>query len=104
MKTVKEIADENDFLRRTFMGGKVLMTPGVSHCTYKEEILLAVREFNNFHKGNDPYGEHDCAVFEVHGQKFIFKIDYYDKNYEYGVDPKEEKCSRVMTIMRSDEY
>ncbi len=104
MKTSHEVADENDFLRRTFMGGKVLLTPGVSHSPIKNEILKSVREFNNFHRGNDPYGERDCAVFDVQGQKFLFEIDYYDQNYEFGADPKEEKCRRILTIMKAEEY
>jgi hypothetical protein len=27
---------------------------------------------------NDPYGEHDFGSFELAGEKFFWKIDYYD--------------------------
>ncbi len=106
MSKVEEIAKRNDLLRTTFMTGKVLLTHGVQNSVDKEEIITAVREFNDFNDDNDPYKEHDCATFEVNKSKYIFKIDYYDKNYEYGIDPHEEpeKVHRVLTIMCASEY
>lgn len=104
MKSIKEVADENDYLWRTFIGGKVLLTSGVAASPIKDQILKSVREFDDFHKGNDPYGEHDFAAINVNGEKYLFKIDYYDTNYEFGVDPREEKCNRVLTIMCANEY
>ena len=47
---------------------------------------MKVATFNEFNGDNDPYGEHDCAMFEVAGQKFMFKIDYYDKDIKYGAE------------------
>jgi hypothetical protein len=54
----------------------------------------------------DPYGEHDFGNFEVAGQKFFFKIDYYDPNLEFGSeDPGDpQKTTRVLTIMLAEEY
>ena len=36
----------------------------------------------------------------VEGQKYFFKIDYYDENYEF----YKPLCNHVMVIMRADEY
>jgi hypothetical protein len=64
------------------------------------------RHFQDFNPENDPHGEHDSGRFEIDGEEFIFKIDYYDKDLRYGSeDPSDpEKTTRVLTIMRADEY
>jgi hypothetical protein len=36
-----------------------------------------VASFNEFTSDNDPYGEHDFAAFDLDGERFNFKIDYY---------------------------
>ena len=40
------------------------------------------------------------------GERYFFKIDYYDKNTEFGSpDPADPAVTtRVLTIMRADEY
>jgi len=44
----------------------------------------------------------------VNGESYLWKIDYMDNTYSEGVDHSErnntERCKRVLTIMRSDEY
>ena len=52
------------------------------------------------------HGEHDFGSFEVAGEKFFWKIDYYDERCEFGSeDPADpEKTMRVLTIMFADEY
>lgn len=69
-----------------------------------QELITAVREFNGFTKDNDPHGEHDFGQVEIDGEKFFFKIDYYDMNLEYGADPYEDDYRPVMTIMYASEY
>lgn len=98
----------NDNFRSTFIGGQVLMTAGVSELAMdvKANALLMVRSFNDFTRDNDPYGEHDFGFFEVAGDTFYWKIDYYDANCRYGSeDPSDpEKTTRVLTIMLASEY
>ncbi len=81
------IRDLNDRLRRTHVGGRIMITAGVQAlgAVTAADVLRAVAEFSAFTPDNDPYGEHDCAVLVHTDQHFIWKIDYYDKSSECGV-------------------
>jgi len=98
----------NDAFRRTFIGGKVLMSAGLVSFSDDEvrAIIRAVRGYLAFTPDNDPHGEHDFGSIEILGNKFFWKIDYYDKSLEMGSeDPSDpEKTARVLTIMLADEY
>lgn len=98
----------NDRLRQFFLGGKIMLTCGVAALDEEEKarVLSALRAFNSFNQDNDPYGEHDCATFTVGDQTYIFKIDYYDENMEFGSeDPSDAtKTTRVLTLMLAEEY
>jgi uncharacterized protein DUF3768 len=96
----------NDELRRTFSGGKIMMTNGLSSHPDHIRILNRVRTFNAFTEDNDPYGEHDFGAFDHAGDVIFFKIDYYDKDLSFGSpDPSDpEVTTRVMTIMLAAEY
>lgn len=98
----------NDNFRSTFIGGQVLLTSGVSELPIdvKAKALLLVKTFKEFTKDNDPYGEHDFGYFEVAGDTFYWKIDYYDPDCRFGSeDPADpEKTTRVLTIMLAAEY
>ena len=98
----------NDALRTTFTGGRVVVTAGVSALSKEllTRVIGIVRAFNAFTADNDPHGEHDFGSFEVGGQKFFWKIDYYDTSLEFGSpDPSNPVVTRrVLTIMRADEY
>lgn len=102
------IAALNDALRTTFQGGQVLVTTGVQQSDRMADILEAVRcyDFRRADRGNDPYGEHDFGAVTVLGEKYFFKIDYYDLQLRYhSLDPADPKVTRrVLTIMRADEY
>jgi hypothetical protein len=102
----QRIADANDLLRGTFMTGRVALTQGVSNLPdeTRERVLTAVRQFSEFTPDNDPHGEHDFGAFEIDGEKFFWKIDYYDRNFEYGADPYQEPVKRLLTIMLAEEY
>lgn len=104
MQLKSDIAQKNDSFRRNFLGGRVMLSRGVLSSSNRKEIIDAAKRFDQFTKDNDPYGEHDCASFLVAGTRYLFKIDYYDKNFEFGVEPDDPECRRVLTIMRSDEY
>jgi len=107
-ENTKKIAGLNDLLRETFMTGKVRLSYGVTELgeELKEKLISEVRSYSDFTEGNDPYGERDFGAIELEGGKFYWKIDYYDRNLEFGsedpADPK--KTVRVLTIMRSCEY
>ncbi len=98
----------NDNFRATFIGGRVLMTAGVDALPIdtKARVLLAVQSFSNFTNDNDPHREHDFGSFEIEGETYFFKIDYYALEMDGGSeDPADpEKTTRVLTIMRADEY
>jgi len=98
----------NDEFRRDFSRGRIVITAGVAALNETERLnlLAAVRIFNDFTPDNDPYGEHDFGKIEVGGDTYCWKIDCYDAALEYGSpDPADlTTTTRVMTIMRSDEY
>ncbi|MBE6448100.1 MAG: DUF3768 domain-containing protein [Alphaproteobacteria bacterium] len=98
-----DIKTLNDNFRKTFIGGRVMLTAGIRAKTQDEiaEILEKVRSFDNFTTANDPYGEHDFGSFDYKGQKIFWKIDYYDLNYEYmSENPADPTITnRVLTIM-----
>lgn len=87
----------NDLLRTTGIGGRVVLTAGVSGLApdQLQAVIDAVRSFDSFSPDNDPYGEHDCAVLSVGDASFIWKIDYYDRTLTGGSadasDPKPRK-------------
>ena len=98
----------NDNFRSTFIGGQVVMTAGVSELPLdvKATVLLQVKNFSTFDEGNDPHSEHDFGSFEVAGETFFWKIDYYDCDCRFGSeDPGDpDKTTRVLTVMLAEEY
>src|ERR1039458_5008825 len=98
----------NDNFRSTFVGGQVVLSQGVIALPVdtKARVLLAVQSFSNFTKDNDPHGEHDFGSFQIEGETYFWKIEYYDLAMQFGspdaADP--EQTTRVLTIMRADEY
>jgi hypothetical protein len=105
---MNKVAFLNDGLRRTFARGKVVMTASVAALPEEEltKVLERVRHFDEFSKDNDPHGEHDFGSFALGGMTYFFKVDYYSPDMQYGSeDPADpEKTTRVLTIMRVDEY
>ena len=71
----------NDRLRATGEGGNVVITRGLAALDGEtlRTIIAAVQRFDRFTPDNDPYGEHDCAITDVAGERVMFKIDYYDR-------------------------
>lgn len=98
----------NDAFRTTSIGGRVMLTSGVSEfgADIKVRIMMAVREFSKFDEDNDPHGEHDFGSFELFTKKFFWKIDYYALDMEGGSeDPSDPAMTtRVLTIMLAEEY
>ena len=104
------IRELNDALRKSLDLdlGRVLITNGVSELGREKQhdILKTVQDFSSFDNGNDPHREHDFGSFELGGHKLFWKIDYYDRNLEFGSpDPADPtKTTRVLTIMLAMEY
>lgn len=98
----------NDAFRRSFQGGRVMITPGVSALGHEDQaaIFQLVRTYEDFDGDNDPWGEHDFGAFDYRGQRFLWKIDAYDQFLKFGSeDPANpDITTRVLTIMRADEY
>lgn len=108
MEKTARIRELNDAFRRSFVGGRVLMTEGVAALPVKRkaELLAKVRAFDDFDRENDPRGEHDFVNFEHEGQRYFAKIDYYASDMQCGSEDASDtnKTTRVLTIMRADEY
>ena len=98
----------NDAFRRTFVGGAVMITAGVEAMPLdqRSSLLQKVRSFEAFSENNDPHGEHDFGAVDEAGGRFFWKIDLYDRSMEFGSpDPTDPAVTtRVLTIMRADEY
>ena len=106
-----KIRELNDEFRKDLTKGKCVMTSGISAlCGYKPEritsLVNTVKTFNDFNEENDPFKEHDFGSLMFDGTKVFWKIDYYDKTMKNGSnDPSnEELTTRVLTIMKAEEY
>lgn len=102
------IRDKNDAFRKSFSGGRVLLTPGVTNLSadHQQTVKSAVQAFGDFSPDNDPYGEHDFGAVSLEDAVFFWKIDYYDVDLQFGSsDPTDDDVTcRVLTVMRADEY
>ena len=108
---LSKIAELNDQLRQNlFTPGlnRVFVSAAVSSLPYLERarLLDKVQKFNDFNEANDPYQEHDFARIEHRGINYLFKIDYYNKIMDAGSEDASNPdiTTRVLTIMRADEY
>ncbi len=108
VKRTERIRELNDAFRRTFQGGRVMITVGVDALpdAVKADALTEVRTFSSFVVDNDPYREHDFGSFTLAGYTFFWKIDYYDSRCEFGSDDASDsdKTTRVLTLMLAEEY
>jgi hypothetical protein len=104
----KCIRDLNDKLRTTLQGGRIMMTSGVDALGAKRigRLLKLLRAFNAFDEDNDPHGEHDFGTLEDAGERFFWKIDYFDPALKYHSDDPADpaKTTRVLTLMLAEEY
>ncbi len=111
------IRSQNDEFRRRVgdyrllnvrVEGRYIMTQGIRALGDEAllEICRKVGTFDAFTPGNNPHGEHDFGAFDHNGQKVFWKIDYYDRTFEYGSeDPSDlAQTRRVLTIMLAEEY
>ncbi len=106
-KTIRT-RDLNDSFRKSGRGGRILTTRGVAGLgdEFVAEAFQEVSGFRDFNEGNDPHGEHDFGAVVVREHKLFWKIDYYDRDLEFGSpDPSNPAVTtRVLTVMLSEEY
>jgi Protein of unknown function (DUF3768) len=108
VSTADRIRELNDAFRRTFVGGMVLITAGVEALPRDQRgsLLAKVRTFDAFTEDNDPHREHDFGAVDEGGVRYFWKVDCFDRATEFGSpDPADPAVTtRVLTIMRADEY
>ena len=107
---MSRIAEINDEFRVAVLtepqkNGRCILTQGVHRldADVRMSILQKVSAFDNFTKGDDPYGEHDFGVIEG-VPRVYWKIDYYaDENMKFGAEDTEN-AYRVLIIMLVEDY
>lgn len=108
----EQICTLNDTMRRNIFNptalGDVVLTAGVSALRDEDRFALLdeVRCFEDFSEENDPHAEHDFGAINFKGNRYFWKIDYYDTNLEFfSQDPANPKLTRrILTIMLAAEY
>jgi len=102
------IRELNDAFRKSFVGGRVVMTAAVAAMDDSDRaaVLVKMQSFDAFDRDNDPYGEHDFVEVEHGGERYFGKIDYYAPDLRSGSENAADPLDtvRVLTIMRADEY
>ena len=102
------ICELNDAFRKSFAGGRVMLTAGVDALPndVRAMVLRKVATFSDFTQDNDPHGEHDFGSFELTGRKFFWKIDYYGPGMQGGsADAANPRATeRVLTVALAEEY
>ena len=97
----------NDAFRKTFIGGRVLLTRGVAELDQASQArLVTAMKIAPTDIENDPWGEHDFESLDHQGVRYFWKIDYYALDSEtLSPDPSNPALTRrVLTVMRADEY
>jgi hypothetical protein len=103
----------NDELRRfqlteAWASNRILLTAGVSALSWADKFALMelVKRFDDFSEANDPHGEHDFGAITFKGERYFWKIDYYDRSLKMGSpDPADPRVTtRVLTVMLASEY
>jgi Protein of unknown function (DUF3768) len=96
------------FIGARLAANELVITRGVADHgnDFIDRAVMAVREFSDFTEDNDPHGEHDFGSFELDGIKLFWKIDYYDRELEWGSpEPADPAVTRrVLTILLAEEY
>lgn len=107
-KTIR-IRELNDELRTTgrARNGRVIAMGMLGHDGNEKIIRVyqAAAAFDDWPEDDDPYHEHDFGKFEVDGESYIFKIDYYSLDEKHGSEhPEDQKTTiRVMTLMSAED-
>lgn len=88
--------------------GRILITRTVNTLPEVDRYALMqqVKTFTAFSTDNDPHGEHDFGALDYKGERYFWKIDYYDRTLKQGSpDPADASVTcRVLTVMHASEY
>jgi hypothetical protein len=98
------IATLNDAFRRAGPTHDWRITRGAAALPDTIGLIRAVMLFDDFTPDNDPWHEHDFCNFTWANDKVYAKIDYYDQALQYGLDPLDPDCRRVLTILLASEW
>jgi hypothetical protein len=102
------IAALNDAFRQAGPVADWYVTAGLNAYgdAFVARVIEAVRAFDAFEPGNDPYGEHDFGAVTVEGVTVWFKIDCYDTRYAWASpDPtRPDLTRRVLTLLLPEDY
>jgi hypothetical protein len=107
---VARIRQLNDMFRNSLSPalGRVVLSEHLANMPRDKAyaVLGKVIKFDKFTEDNDPHREHDFGCVEQDGEKFFWKIDYYDRRCMFGSeDPCDlEQTTRVLTVMLASEY
>lgn len=103
----------NDELRHrqitdAWSSNRIMLTQGVAALSWADKFALMqlVKQFDDFSPANDPHGEHDFGAITFKGERYFWKIDYYDQSLKMGSpDPADPRVTtRVLTVMLASEY
>ncbi|GAA4777353.1 DUF3768 domain-containing protein [Novosphingobium ginsenosidimutans] len=103
----EQIARLNDELRQgKSTSGTITITRGVQGITAIDAAQLAseLASYKDFDPDNGP--ERDFGQLSLWGHDLLWKVDYYDKQLEYGSeDPADPTVThRVLTVMLASEW
>jgi hypothetical protein len=104
------VSDLNDAFRAAgpVAGATWHVTPGVLGlgADFVAMAVRAVRGFEGFTPGNDPYEEHDFGSIKLAGETLFWRIEAYDRELNYGSPKLADPAvtTRVLTLMLASEY
>jgi hypothetical protein len=95
----------NDRLRQTSTGGRVVLSPCVLSLPPEKvsELLDRVRTFTAFEPENEE--SHEFGQFQLAGHAYCFELECVSRSRDGSVNSGSAgKATRVLTVMRVDEY
>ena len=103
---MQDIASINDHIRKSIPylphPHRMFLSASVAALSKEttERLFHDIRSVTDFPQDDDPYGERDFGSVTVDGNRFYWKFDYLDDNFEYF----RLNGNRSLTIMAADEY
>ena len=102
------IAGLNDQLRKTGVGGTIMITQSVRRLAGfdAEALAAALANYSGFDADNDPHGARNFGDLSLWGCDLLWKIDYYDLDLKFGSDDPADPgvTHRVLTVLLASEW